>query len=204
MEKIILRLKEICSNSEVQLSKVVYLKNAIKVGENKNGDITATYIDYHLNEFYGDDFITLNVILNERDCELYGKDYDFLSVSFKNENNFKPSFNQNNDITIYPNTLQLILNELESDKEWLDEVKTLKIKSNSYVRSVINRNKLTWEERMDRSYIISKMNFLMWRRPSDSDPDLRDLREMKKLGEVEYNKLSKRRNDILINIFNDV
>lgn len=217
MRDIINKIKEICKKGSVENSRITYLKNAIKVGENDNGDILCTYVDHNLNDFYDVDNISLNIIYDEKDCDLYGKDYDFTTVIYKEENEFQPRFiegmsdncTSKGSIRMNPNSLQMILNELErSGDKWIQEQKEIRTRSLFYLRNAVqkgtpslnekcNPKDLTWDEKLDRSYVRGTIEFLSWRRPVEKNCDFKTRNEMIELGEVEYNKVVKKRNDFM-------
>lgn len=220
MERYINGLIGICNKGQYEDSYTVYLKNAVKVGENKNGDILCTYIYRHYNPFYNEDNIVINVILNEKKDELYGKDYDFELISFKKEFDFKPTFIKGmkdnllskGSIKIFDNALELILDELYSTgDEWIDYQREINIRSRFYCRNAqfahnerfkSHYKELTWEQRKDWQFVQSEQGWLMWRRPINFPKNT--LKEMNELGEDSYNKKMNEQNKIMIDILNEI
>jgi len=215
-------LTEICTKYHFESTHLVYLKKAVKVGENENGDILCTYIDRSLNSFYDVDHIVINVILDKVECGLYGNDYKFEFIQFKKENNYQATFIENmsdnlpskGTIKLLPNVLDLILAEInESGEQWLGYQKQLQIRNRFYNRHAIsrsdknlkdNRVELTWSEKMDRSSVRAELDFLAWRRPSEKNHDHQNLIEMKLLGEAAYEVENERRNKIMMDIMNEI
>ena len=214
MKQVFDRLRELFDIAEFESTRAIYLKNPVKVGENQNGDLLCTYItnnEYERNRF------TVNVILNEKECDLYGKDYDFEHILFRDEHNGQPRFiNGHHDdstvaedetITVNPTALTDILNELEeTGNEWIKEQRELRVKERFYHRNAIyyadtrtggqfakHYKEETWEMRMERLQIRAEIGRLMWRRPTEKNPALNTLKEMKELGEEEYSKLQEER-----------
>ena len=131
------KLREMCNQAEFESTRSIYLKNPIKIGENENGALLCTYIDNNVNPFYGVDSFTFNVIKDEKECELYGIDYDFEFILFNDKFKGTPRFingmkddsktPRDSTIKIYPNAMFLVLTELlETGLDWIEYQKNLK------------------------------------------------------------------------------
>lgn len=201
-----IKLTDLCIKANFEQTYSIYLKNAVKVGSNDNGDVLVTYITRSLNPFYDVDHIYLNVILNERDCDLYGKDYDFEFISFKPENDYKPTYiheyqdnlpESEKGVILLPNALELVLNELnESGDDWLKEQTNIRERSRWFSRNAHYKfteqfkehyKELTWEERKENSYLCYMTEYLQWRRPIENNSSYKELAKMNEMGETAYN-----------------
>lgn len=216
------KLRELCTKAKFESTHSISLKNAVVIGTNPNGNVIATYIDNSLNSFYDVDDIVVNVILNERDCDLYGKDYDSEFAIFRSEENHTPVYckgmdyapESKNGIELFPNALELILNELESSgDEWIAYQTNLRIRSRHYHRWAINAwdgNKrkedypeLSWEERLEWVAVKAEENWLHWRRPKKHDMEAKTLIEMNELGEEAYNIKVEKQNAMMRELMKD-
>jgi hypothetical protein len=207
------KLRDICSRSAFESTHSVYLKNAVVIGSNPNGAVLATYINNNLNSFYDVDKIVVNAILNERKCDLYGKDYDFEFIIYDQFNDHTPT--SKNGTELFSNALELILAELESSgDEWLEYQKNLRIRNRHFHRWAINAwsggkrkenyPELTWEERLEWVSNKGECDYLMWRRPRENNQDLKTLVEMNELGEIAYNEKQAKQNAIMRELMKDL
>lgn len=216
------KLTELCINANFEQTYSIYLKNEVIIGHNQNGPVKCTYIDRSFNPFYDIDFILLNVILNERDCDLYGKDYDFEFISFKSENDYNPTYIHNyednlteskNGITLLPNALELVLNELnESGDTWIQEQKNLRVRSRWFSRNAHYKfteqfkehyKELSWEERKENSYLTYTIEYLQWRRPLEHSSSYKELQKMNEMGETAYNEERERMSKLMNEMFKE-
>lgn len=221
-EKLVVELKEFCKNYQFESNRRILLRNAVKVGESKidKSDVLCTYIDRNTNEYWNYDHFSMNVIHSPKECDLYGTNYDFAFVYFIKENKYTAAFlnrnSQKNDYTlkhdtikIYPDALQLILNEVKnSGNKWLDHQKKIQNRHLHYVRFYINaktsedRKKISWEDRLEDTKIRAELEHLMWRRPKNSDQ--RRFDEMTKMGQIEYDAQEEKQCEIVAKLLKDL
>lgn len=216
------KLTQLCINAQFESTYSIYLKNAVKIGHNDKGDVLVTYIDRSYNTFYDVDHILLNVILNERDCDLYGKDYDFEFISFKSENNYNPTYikdwednltESKNGIVLLPNALELVLNELnESGDAWIQEQKNIRERSRWFSRNAHFKyteqfkehyKELSWEEQKENSYLCYTTEYLQWRRPLEHNNSYKELQKMNEMGETAYKEEQERIRIMMDEIFKE-
>lgn len=191
----------------------IYLKNAIVVGKSNDGtDVCCTYVDRNRNDVYGYDHITLNVIHAPHKDNLYGTDYKFEFVFYHERNGGQPSFlshgksdfdetMQHSTIQMFPNALQLVLEELKHDKEWLITQLNYRTKSHQYrykLSQAYDKNirpALPWNEMLEYTFLQSEIERLMWRRPINHDKNRHD--EMVQMGEEAYYAREKRTSELV-------
>lgn len=221
-KEILEKLKALSIQANFEQTFSIYLKNAVTIGENQNGAVICTYIDRSLNEFYDIDHMTINVIFDEHECDLYGKDYEFSFIIFKPENNYKPTYivGMSDDATVskdgielFPNALELILAELEaSGSEWIEKQMQMRIRSRYFHRNAVWKHTeqfehlhtpLTWEERKESVALDGEIDWLMWRRPREFTSGLKTLQRMEDLGEEAYNANEKKMCDLMREIMSE-
>lgn len=196
-------------------SKILFLKEPIKIGENDNGDILCVYIDWHVNKFYDEDHISLHVIMDEhqRHSNIYSRDYEFTYLAYENEDSFKhtqdglknPFTDPKNHkeykrFEIYDNALELILNAINNwGVPWVEHQKNLQIRHRYFHQYAMQSSqkrendkpvkKLSWRERIEWTENNIEYDRLMWNRECFNST--RILKEMKELGCRAFDKKQK-------------
>ncbi len=209
-QMIIEKLVNICKSANFEQTNKVLLPNPIVIGNNEQGSILCNGIEYNFNSYHDDkdNSIILNVQLNERPCDLYGNDFDYSYVKYNHNGSIEYGRRINGLISINEQILLDILNQLEElGMSWINYQTELQVKNRNYSRSIANNNGtvhqiLSWDECLDMTE--TRMLIDKYSNGRKIQTESRDLKEMKVLGEEKYLKLVETRNELIMDILNDL
>lgn len=187
--------------SEHEGSRSFYLPKAVVIGSNSNGDVLCTYV----NESSEGGFY-LNVIFNERDCEIYGRNYDFTFLVFGTPDTqqweYTGAEQERFDITLKENALELILEGLSID--WMAHQMKLRIDGRAFHRRCVSKDgaKFTWQEKVEWYKNRIEVEQLAWNRKNNDE--IERLNDMLLLGPIVYAEKYRVQDENMRKILNEI
>lgn len=204
-------LMDVCRKCNYEGTQLFYVKDLIEIGTCEKHKLYLNYLD--TNQY--DNKLAYWVVYNEQPDELYGTSWDS-GVIWEEDDVL--NFSEKHNFELFPNFIDIIYEEIKSYTdldEWCNYIKNIGIKGRKYHRLAIQRSdiwmknskkepipNLTWEEQLD--WVQNRIEHDKLLNRYSHPYDERILKEMLELGEEEYNRVDKERNDRMKIILDEI
>lgn len=188
-------LIDLTSRNEVNTVQIVYLQNIIKIGKVRGMDVFCSAVE---GSFHCDK-ISLRVLFNKHDDKLYGERYDSGIIGIYESDYISDSLE---GIEIDSDFVKNIILEITNDYGFIHSQNVIRNRKNMYAKIIHGDKTLSWTEKLEYHKECTFMENLSNRVGNCLHKDT--LKEMEKLGRVEFTKLAKQRADFCNEIMNEI
>jgi len=196
--------------------KHVFLPNPVLVGHHNNGkECYCNYYYRHINEFYDEDYLVYHILYNEThdDKKITSRIWDFNLIRYED---FKKGivktrpyvdgkflFEIEIKFDFFPDFLKKIAEEVSAiDNAWILECDEVMTESREWARLCRLNKPIDWERQLYHMECQIKYEKMLYF--SDSLQLIKELKKMKKLGELAYNKEQEELSQILNNLLSEI